>query len=80
MQIDQYFGQDAVSKVIRSFASIPIKSSLGSTPVGVVNLHSNGFDMLTGVGVPSQFFPLTEPFTTLLADALLRLLKFDRKS
>ena len=39
----------------------------------------NGFDMLTGVGVPSQFFPLTEPFTTLLADALVRLLKFDRK-
>ena len=78
-QIDQYFGQDSVRNVIGSFASMPIKSSLGGNSIGVLNLHSNGLEMLTSAGAPSQFFPLAEPFTSLLADALQKLLKFDEK-
>jgi len=78
-QIDQYFGQDSVRNVIGSFASMPIKSSLGGNSIGVLNLHSNGLEMLISAGAPSQFFPLAEPFTSLLADALQKLLKFDEK-
>ena len=58
---------------------MPIKSSLGGNSIGVLNLHSNGLEMLISAGAPSQFFPLAEPFTSLLADALQKLLKFDEK-
>lgn len=74
LQVESYFGQDNVRNVIGSFASIPIKSSANTMPIGVVNLHCNSTGILRDPGAPSQFFPLIEPFTTLLADTMLRLL------
>ncbi len=67
LEVEQYFGQDAVRRSIRSFASVPIISEDGASRIGVLNLHSSRPGILKDPGAPSQFFPLIQPFTRLLS-------------
>lgn len=71
-ELADYFSEQSDSK-IRSLVSYPIEFMQEEEPLGVLNLHSDGTELLGAQRALEAFVPLINPFTGLLAALLAKL-------